>query len=322
MTAAGGPEVLEITERPMPDPAPSEIRVRVEASALNRADISQRLGRYPAPAGSPPDIPGLEYAGTVDAVGSAVTMWKTGNPVMGIVGGGAHAQFLCTHEREAMPIPSGMKAHDAAAIPEVFLTAYDAIFLQLRVRMGESLLIHAVGSGVGTAAIQLALAAGVVTIGTSRSSDKLERAAKLGLHHAVQSLSGDWIQDVRRVTGGSGVDAVLDLVGGGYFAGNLDLLKNRGRMIIVGLTSGAHAELDMRAVMRKRLTIIGTALRARPLEEKIALAREFSDRVIPLFASGLLAPVVDRVESFDRIRSAHALMESNANFGKIVLAWS
>ena len=322
MTAAGGPEVLEITERPMPDPAPSEIRVRVEASALNRADISQRLGRYPAPAGSPPDIPGLEYAGTVDAVGSAVTMWKTGDPVMGIVGGGAHAQFLCTHEREAMPIPSGMKAHDAAAIPEVFLTAYDAIFLQLRVRMGESLLIHAVGSGVGTAAIQLALAAGVVTIGTSRSSDKLERAAKLGLHHAVQSLSGDWIQDVRRVTGGSGVDAVLDLVGGGYFAGNLDLLKNRGRMIIVGLTSGAHAELDMRAVMRKRLTIIGTALRARPLEEKIALAREFSDRVIPLFASGLLAPVVDRVESFDRIRSAHALMESNANFGKIVLAWS
>jgi putative PIG3 family NAD(P)H quinone oxidoreductase len=321
ITRPGGPEVLEIQDRPAPEPAPSEIRVRVAASALNRADISQRLGRYPAPAGSPPDIPGLEYAGEVESVGDQVTLWKKGDRVMGIVGGGAHAELLCTHEREAMPVPKDMAFVDAAAIPEVFLTAYDAMFDQLALTAGETLLIHAAGSGVGTAAIQLAHLAGVRSIGTSRTEGKLSRAGRLGLDVGIVA-SGAWPAHVQAETSGEGVNAILDLVGAAYLAGNLAALRVRGRMISVGLTAGSRAELDMGVVMRKRLTLIGTVLRARPIEEKIRLARAFSDRIVPLFSAGRLAPVVDSVHNFEDISAAHHLMESNATFGNVVLQWS
>ena len=321
ITKPGGPEVLEIQNRADPQPGAFHVRVRVAASALNRADVSQRLGRYPAPPGVPADIPGLEYAGEIDSIGDGVTMWKAGDKVMGIVGGGGHAELICSHEREVVRAPATLSLEDCAAIPEAFLTAYDAVFAQMKMSAGESLLIHAAGSGVGTAAIQLARNAGIKTIGTSRSPEKLDRATGLGLDVPVLAIADDWPSNVIASTGDRGVDGILDLVGGSYFKGNLDAIAVRGRMIVVGLTAGSVAELDMRRLMQKRMKIIGTLLRSRPLEEKIQLSRSFSDRIIPKFEDGQLRPVVDRIMSFAEVQEAHRLMETNENFGKIVLAW-
>lgn len=307
-------------ERPAPEPGVGQIRVRVRASALNRADLMQRRGQYPAPPGAPPDIPGMEYAGEVDALGPGATLWHVGDRVMGIVGGGAHAEYLSVHEREAMPAPRRLSYEQAAAIPEVFLTAYDALYRQLAVTLGERVLVHAVASGVGTAALQLGRLAGAIVVGTSRSRAKLEKARALGLEHAIDA-SGDWVGEIERTIGPSGIHAVLDLVGGDYVRGNLRALASRGRLVIVGLTAGDRAELDMGVVLRKRLRLIGTVLRSRPLEEKIALAREFAERVVPLFESEQLRPVIDRVIPFARIGAAHALLESNDTFGKVVLRW-
>ena len=308
-------------ERPLPEPGLGQVRVRVHASALNRADLSQRLGNYPAPPGAPADIPGLEYAGTVESIGPGTTMWPVGSRVMGIVGGGGHAEYVCVHEREALPIPKNLSFEEAAAVPEVFLTAYDALFRQLDVRLGERVLVHAIGSGVGTATLQLAWLAGVTVYGTSRSVSKLERAKALGLVHAIDTSTSDWAERVEELSGTNGVHAVVDLVGGDYLRDNLRVLVPRGRLLIVGLTAGNRAELDLGVVLRKRLKIIGTALRSRVLEEKAALAREFSQRVVPFFESQQLRPVIERVYAFEQIASAHAEMASNTTFGKLVLRW-
>ena len=305
----------------MPEPGPNQIRVRVRASGLNRADLMQRRGSYPAPEGYPPDIPGLEYAGEVDAVGPGAGLWDAGSRVMGIVGGGAHAEYLCVNEREAMRVPHALSWEEAAAIPEAFLTAYDALFRQLDVQMGERLLIHAVGSGVGTAAVQLARVAAVTTLGTSRTAEKLQKARDLGLDVGIGASEGGWVTRVEQETDGEGVTAVLDLVGGSYFADSLRVLASRGRIILVGTIGGAKADLDLGLVLRKRLHILGTVLRSRPPEEKIALAREFSDHVLPLFSAGRIRPVVDRVFPFAEVRAAHGYMEKNQTFGKIVLTW-
>lgn len=321
ITRPGGVDVLEIQERPVPEPGLSEIRVRVMASALNRADILQREGNYPVPPGAPADISGIEYAGEVDAVGPEVNLWKAGDRVMGIVAGGGHAEFVCVHEREAMPVRKRMSWQESAAIPEAFLTAYDALFSRLKLCEGETLLIHAVASGVGTAALQIGKAAAVNVIGTARSAGKLDRAKQLGLDIAIDSSRGDWVAQVEKAAGRERVDAVLDLVGGSYLEGNLRVLANRGRIVVVGLTGGATAQLNMGVLLRKRLTVVGTVLRARPLAEKISLAREFSERMIPLFEDGRLVPVVDRVLPFTEIRAAHELMQANQTFGKIVLTW-
>ena len=321
ITAPGGPEVLEEQQRPRPEPGVGEIRVRVQASALNRADLLQRRGAYPAPAGAPADIPGLEYAGEVDAVGPGTTLWSAGTRVMGIIGGGGHAEYVCAHEREAMPIPATLSWEEAAAIPEAFLTAYDAIVHRLHVRAGERLLVHAIGSGVGTAALQIGIVSGATVLGTSRSPAKLAKAAELGLAAGIDTSRDDWLAQIAAITNDEGVNAVLDLVGGNFLAGNITLLAPRGRLALVGLTAGARAELSLAAVLGKRLEIVGTVLRARPIEEKIALAREFSDRMIPLFESGRLRPIVARAFGFAEIRAAHELLESNATFGKVVLRW-
>ncbi|MFL5608486.1 MAG: NAD(P)H-quinone oxidoreductase, partial [Gemmatimonadaceae bacterium] len=275
----GGPEVLELQDRPLPEPGVGQVRVRVHASALNRADLMQRQGSYPAPPGAPADIPGMEYAGEVDALGTGATLWRPGDRVMGIVGGGAHAEHVVTHEREALPVPAGLSWEAAAAIPEAFLTAYDALFTRLDVRVGEHVLVHAVASGVGTAVLQLARLSGAIVIGTSRSADKLARARELGLEHAIDATAGDWAAAVEAAIGQNAVQAVVDLVGGHYLRGNLRVLAPRGRLAIVGLTGGRSTELDMGMVLGKRLHIVGTVLRSRPIEEKIALAREFAARV-------------------------------------------
>jgi NADPH2:quinone reductase len=322
ITRPGGPEVLEIQERPKPEPGVGQIRVRVCASALNRADLMQREGNYPVPAGYPEDIAGMEYVGEVDALGDGANLWKTGDRVMGIIGGAGHAEYVCVHEREAIPVPREMSWEDAAAIPEAFLTAYDALVNRLDLRTGETLLIHAIASGVGTAGLQIGEITGAKVIGTSRSPDKLERAKQLGLDLAIDASRGDWAAQVESAIGGQRVNAVLDLVGGHYLEGNLRVVALLGRIVVVGLTAGATAPFNMGVLLRKRITIVGTTLRARPLEEKIAIAREFSARMIPLFEAGRLKPVIDNVMPFEKVRDAHSLMQSNKTFGKIVLRWT
>jgi putative PIG3 family NAD(P)H quinone oxidoreductase len=317
----GGPEVLQLAERPLPEPGPGEIRVRVHASALNRADLLQRRGLYPAPPGAPQDVPGLEYAGEVDAVGEGAGLWAVGNRVMGIVGGGGYAEYVVVHEREAMRIPQGLSYEEGAAIPEAFLTAYDALFTRLELLMGERVLIHAVGSGVGTAALQLARAAGAVTIGTSRSADKLRRAGELGLDVAIDTSREELAAALENATYGSGVHAVVDLVGGKMFEESLRGLAQGGRVVVVGTVAGSKVELDLGLLLQRRIRVVGTVLRTRPLEEKIALAREFSSTVLPLLSSGKIRPVIDRVYPFSEIAEAHRQMEQNDTFGKIVLKW-
>jgi putative PIG3 family NAD(P)H quinone oxidoreductase len=320
MRAPGGPEVLELREVPKPEPGPGEVRVRVASSGLNRADLSQRLGRYPASPGSPADILGLEMAGTVDAVGSGVRRVAVGEDVMGILGGGGYAEYAVSPEDTLVPVPRGMAPVTAGAIPEVFMTAFDAAFLQEGLRAGETLLVHAVGSGVGTAAVQLAVRAGAQVIGTSRTTHKLERAAELGLTHGVLA-DEHWPDRVLELTGGRGVNVVLDLVGGAYLAGNQRVIAERGRHIVVGLPGGSEAKLSLRALMGRRASIRGTVLRARPLAEKRALAEAFERDVLAGFTSGELQPVIDRVYPAGQVADAHRRMEANESFGKILLEW-
>ncbi|HKJ01569.1 MAG TPA: NAD(P)H-quinone oxidoreductase [Longimicrobiales bacterium] len=320
MTEVGEPEVLQVREVPRPAPAAGEILVRVATSGVNRADLLQRRGGYAAPPGSPQDIPGMEFSGTVEAVGAGVGRWATGDRVMGIVGGGAYAEFVVTHADAAVAVPAGVDLERAGAIPEVFMTAFDAVFVQEGLQSGETLLVHAVGSGVGTAALQLGLAFGATVLGTSRTPDKLERAAALGLEHAVPG-DDHWPERVMEITGGRGVDVILDLVGGPYLAGNQKVLAGRGRHIVVGVTGGARTEIDLRALMVRRGSIRGTVLRSRPVEEKIALTRAFARDALPSFASGDIEPVVDRILPAREAPEAHRLLERNATFGKVLLRW-
>jgi putative PIG3 family NAD(P)H quinone oxidoreductase len=316
----GGPEMLELREIPRPEPGSGEVRVRVASSGLNRADLLQRMGRYPAPPGSPPDILGLEIAGTVDTVGKGVHGIEVGDGVMGILGGGGYAEYVISPAATLVPIPSGMPRVTAGAIPEVFMTAFDAAFLQEGLARGETLLVHAVGSGVGTAAVQLGRRAGAIVIGTSRTSDKLERAADLGMTHGVLA-DERWPERVLELTGGRGADVILDLVGGPYLPGNQKVVAERGRHIVVGVPGGSDAQLSLRALMGRRASIRGTVLRARSLDEKRALTEAFAREVLPGFASGELAPVIDRVYPAIQVAEAHRRMESNESFGKILLEW-
>jgi putative PIG3 family NAD(P)H quinone oxidoreductase len=322
ITAHGGAEVLEVREVDTPAPPTADrVRVRVHAAALNRADIYQRLGHYPAPPGYPKDIPGLEFAGEVEEIGDQVSWWQKGQRVFGITGGGAQAEFVVVPENHLAEVPANLDWPAAAAVPEAFITAHDALFTQARLQMGETVLIHAAGSGVGLAAIQLARAAGAQTFGTSRTADKLERARPFGLSNSAVTKddSERFATAVQEWTNGRGVNVVLDLVGAAYLDANLASLAHKGRMVLVGTTAGANATLDFGIVMRKRLTIIGTVLRARSAEDKAAATRLFSDHVVPLLAEATIEPVVDCVYGLNEVRQAHERMESNQSFGKIVL---
>jgi putative PIG3 family NAD(P)H quinone oxidoreductase len=320
ITEPGGPEVLRVRSVRRPEPGPGEVLVRVAASGVNRADVLQRRGSYPAPEGFPQDIPGLEYAGTVGGVGPGVERWRPGDPVMGITGGAGYAEYLVTPADEMVPVPPGVDVVVAGAIPEVFITAWDAVFLQEGLSAGETLLVHAVGSGVGTAALQLGLAFGARVVGTSRTRAKLDAARGLGLEHPVLADEG-WPERVLEVTGGLGADVILDLVGGPYLAGNQRVLAPRGRHVVVGVSGGPRSEVDLRMLMARRGSIRGTVLRARTRGEKAALASRFTEEVVPRFADGSLRPVVDRVVPAAEAAEAHRLVEANATFGKVLLAW-
>jgi putative PIG3 family NAD(P)H quinone oxidoreductase len=318
ITQPGLPDVLELQDAPMPEPFADQVRVRVHATALNRADLLQRMGRYPAPFGAPQHIPGLEFAGEVDALGPQVEHLQPGQRVFGIVGGGAYAEYLVTHERMVVPIPSTLSYKEAAAVPEAFITAHDALFGQAQVQPGERVLIHAVGSGVGTAAVQLVKATGATSYGTARTQNKLDAAKALGLDVGLEA--DGWAAALAQQTGANGVDVLLDFVGGPYLHDNLHVLAPRGRMVLLGSMGGSKVEIDLGTVMRKRLQIMGSVLRGRPLEEKIAATQAFRQQVVPLLARGAVRAVVDRVFALHEAAAAHRYMETNTNTGKIVLS--
>ena len=318
LTEFGGPEVLRIADVPSPTPGPDEVLVDVAATALNRADILQRKGFYPNPFPTDHDIPGMEFSGTVAAVGNRVSAWRVGDEVMGIVAGGAYAERLVIHERQAMRIPRGMKLVDAAAIPEVFITAWDGLVVQGGLASGRWALVHAVASGVGTAAIQICRSIGARIIGTC-SSSKVEQVRTLGADVVVDYTSQDFVEQVRLATEGRGVDVVLDPVGGDYLDRNVASLALKGRIVQIGLMAGVGS-FNLGALLPKRATLIGSVLRARPLEEKIAVSQRFVAEMLPLFDSGVMKPIIDRHFGLTEIAEAHAYLESNTTVGKVVIS--
>ena len=321
ITRPGGPEVLEMQERPTPIPRAGEILVRVHATAINRADLLQRQGLYPAPPGAPADIPGMEYAGEVAAVSAGVTPWKEGDRVFGITGGGAYAEFVTVDAETAARIPDRLDWKEAGAVPEAFITAHDALVVQARVQRGESVLIHAVGSGVGLACTQVAAAWNARPFGTARTAEKVEKAKRYGLvdglviENDVEAL----VPASERWTGGKGIDVTLDLVGGDYLGASIRAAALRGRIMLVGTVAGRQSTIPTGMVLGKRLTLRGTVLRARSLDEKRAVTAAFAAEIVPLFENGALTPTIDSVFDLAQAGAAHERVASNASFGKVVL---
>jgi putative PIG3 family NAD(P)H quinone oxidoreductase len=316
----GGPEVIAVKELPDPAPSRGEVLVRVRAAALNRADLLQRRGLYPPPPGYRGDVPGMELAGEVAALGEGVTRWKVGDRVMAITAGEAQAELCAVHERTLLPVPDGLSFAEAGALPEAGVTAHDALFTLGGLRPGMTVLVHAVGSGVATVALQLARAAGATVIGTSRTAAKLERARALGLDHGllVQGEPPRFAEAVRKIAS-EGVPLVLEFVGAPYLGEDLAALATQGRVVVIGTMGGAKAQLDLGLLLRTRASVVGTVLRPRPLEEKIAASRAFGRDVLPLVAAGKVKPVVDAVLPLAQAREAHERMERNETFGKLVL---
>ena len=315
----GGAENLEIRELPDPSkPRGQQVLVKVMRAGLNRADLMQRLGKYPPPAGYSENIPGLEFAGEIAEVGDGVSDHKKGDRVFGITSGEAQAEYLSIDESLLARIPENLSFTEAAAVPEVFITAHDAIFTQGDLQQGEWLLIHAVGSGVGLAGLQMAKAKQAFVAGTSRTQDKLDRCKEFGLDLPLLTREPSFADAVKQASG-SGANVILDLVGGNYFPESLQSLALNGRMILVGLTAGRTSDIDLGAVLYKRAKIIGTTLRMRSLEEKAAATDAFISDVIPLLESGKVRPNVDRVFPASEIQDAHRYLESNESFGKVVI---
>jgi putative PIG3 family NAD(P)H quinone oxidoreductase len=320
-TRPGGPEVIAIGTAATPTPGANEILVRVRAAGLNRADLMQRRGQYPAPPGWPADIPGLEYAGEVAGLGEGVRRWRVGDWVMGLVGGGAQAEAVVVHEDEALRVPDGLSFAEAGAIPEAFLTAYDALTTRGRLARGEQVLIHAVGSGVGTAAVQIAKQLGATVLGTSRSADKLAKAASFGLDTGIDTSRTSFADAITEP-----VNVVIDVLGGPALAQNLAVLAPRGRLVLLGGLLGSKVDADFNPVLRKRLEIVGSVMRTRLHPERVEVVREFSERMLPLFDGGAqvaaLRPVLERTVPMEQLAEAHAAMERNETFGKVVAVWN
>ena len=317
ITRPGGPEVLEIQQVETPEPEGDLVRVRVRASGVNRADLLQRAGGYPAPPGAPSNIPGLEFAGEVDAVGPLARTWKPGQRVMGLAGGGAQAEYILAHEGLLVEIPDNLDFVQAAGVPEVFMTAHDALFTQAGLQMGERVLIHAVGSGVGTAAIQLARAAGATTFGTSRTPAKLESARVLGLDVALSDAN--FADEIHRLTNNKGVHVIIDFVGAAYIEQNLQALGLWGRIVFLATMGGTQASVNLGLLMQKRISLRGVTLRTRTLEEKLAVTRRFATHVLPLLAGGRVRPIIEQAYTLEQISEAHRAMGENRNFGKFVI---
>ena len=317
-TTPGDPEVLHLSTVPDPVPTAEQLVVRVRATALNRADTLQRRGLYPPPPGES-DILGLELAGEVEGIGAAVTGIAPGDRVCGLVGGGGYAERAVLDARMAIPIPSGWSFVQAAAVPEVFFTAQETLFTLGNLQKGETVLIHAAASGVGTAGIQMARETGARILVTAGSEEKIRRCVELGATAGCNYKERDFADWIREVTKSQGVDLIQDFVGAGYWNQNLQSLKAGGRLVLVGLMGGAKVEANLQLIMAKRLQIFGSVLRSRPLADKVAITQRFRSRWLPLLASGRIRPMIDRTFPLAQAADAHRYMEENRNFGKIIL---
>jgi NADPH2:quinone reductase len=316
--APGGPEVLIPEERPVPQPGPGEILVKVAAAGVNRPDVMQRQGLYPPPKGAP-DIPGLEIAGEVVAVGDNVTRWKQGDKVMALVVGGGYAEYCLAHEGHALPVPPKLSMAEAAAMPETFFTVWHNVFERGGLKSGETLLVHGGTSGIGTTAIQLAKAFGAKVITTAGSPEKCAAARDLGADVAINYKTEDFVAATKSATGGKGADVILDMVGGDYIERNYEAAGVEGRIVQIAFQGSPKATVDFRRIMLKRLHHTGSTLRSRSVEDKTAIARAIAEKVLPLIAAGRVKPIIDSTFPLREAAAAHARMESSAHIGKIVL---
>ena len=314
----GDPDVLVPVERPRPVPASSEVLIRVAAAGVNRPDVFQRRGRYPPPPGAS-DIPGLEVAGVVEEVGADVRDCRVGDGVCALVAGGGYAEYCVAPSPQCLPIPRGLDYVAAAAMPETFFTVWTNVFERGRLRPNEALLVHGGSSGIGTTAIQLARAFGSRVFATAGSAEKCAACERLGAERAIDYRAEDFVAIVRQLTGDRGVDVVLDMVGGEYFARNIEALATDGRLVEIATLQGVKAELNIQTIMQRRLTITGSTLRARPVADKGAIARALRIRVWPLVEAGAVKPVVHATFPLREAAEAHRVMESSAHIGKLVL---
>jgi tumor protein p53-inducible protein 3 len=319
ITTPGGPEVLELADVPEPTLRPGSVLVRVRATALNRADLLQRRGFYPPPRGES-EILGMECSGEIVAVGDGASSLRPGDRVMALLPGGGYAEKVVVPEKMAIPMPTGMTFEEAAAIPEAFLTAREALFTLGRTRADDVVLIHAAAGGVGSAAVQLARQAGARVIATAGSAEKLAKASELGAHVVVNYRTEDFVEAAKTASSGRGVDVILDFIGASYWPKHASCLAVGGRCIIIGVLGGTSADVNLVQVLQRRLQILGLVMRSRDVSEKIAITQAFVRESLPLFASGALHPVVDSVFPLAEARKAHERMETNENLGKIVLS--
>jgi NADPH2:quinone reductase len=321
ITTPGGPEVLVAAERPVPVPVAGEVLIKVAAAGVNRPDVFQRLGRYPPPPGAS-DIPGLEVAGTIERPGPGVDGWRVGDAVCALVAGGGYAEYCTAPAPQCLPVPRGLDLVAAAGVPETFFTVWTNVFERGRLQAGESLLVHGGSSGIGTTAIQLAHARGARVFATAGSAAKCAACERLGAERAINYREEDFAAVVRELTAGRGVDVVLDMVGGDYFARNIDVLATEGRLVEIATLHGAKAELNIQTIMQRRLTITGSTLRARPVADKGAIAAAVREHVWPLIEAGRVKPIVHATFPLRDAAEAHRLMESGAHIGKLVLVVS
>ncbi len=318
ITAPGGPEKLVPTRRPVPQPTSGEVLIKVAAAGVNRPDCLQRQGSYPPPPGAS-DLPGLEVAGTIAALGAGVETWQPDDAVCALLTGGGYAEYCVAPAAQCLPVPAGLTVQQAAALPETFFTVWSNIFDRARLQPGESLLVHGGASGIGTTAIQLAKALGSRVFATVGSSEKIQPCLDLGAERVIHYREEDFVQVVKDATKGQGVDVILDIVGGDYVQRNLSALAVEGRLVFIAFLRGAKVELNLAPVMMKRLTITGSTLRARPVAHKAPIAKALYDRVWPLLASGAIRPTIDRIFPLTEAAAAHTLMESNLHVGKLIL---
>nr|BFD61592.1 NAD(P)H-quinone oxidoreductase [Bdellovibrio sp. HM001] len=314
----GGPEVLQVAERARPEPGTGEVLIEVHAAGINRPDCAQRQGTYPPPPGAS-DIPGLEVAGRIVAVGKDVTRWKLYDEVCALVTGGGYAEYVCAPEGQCLPIPAGMSMVEAAAVPETFFTVWTNVFESGALKKGESILIHGGAGGIGTTAIQMSSAMGARVFTTVGKRDSVEICRNLGADRVIIYKEEDFVSAVKKETQDRGVDVILDMVGGDYFARNLEALAMQGRLVQIATLQGSKVELDLRKMMFKRLTLTGSTLRARPVVEKARIAQALEENIWPMLNQGQMKPVIFKILPLDRASEAHVLMESSQHTGKIVL---
>ncbi|MFJ6199869.1 NAD(P)H-quinone oxidoreductase [Micromonospora sp. NPDC092111] len=313
----GGPDALVWTEVPDPEPGPGEVVVDVAASAVNRADLLQRQGRYPPPPGAPA-YPGLECSGVIGAVGPGVTGWRVGQEVCALLAGGGYAERVAVPAGQLLPVPAGVDLVDAAALPEVACTVWSNVARLARLGTGETLLVHGGGSGIGTFAVQFGVALGATVVVTARAA-KHDRLRGLGAAHAIDYREQDFVEEIQRVTEGRGADVILDIIGASYLARNVAALADGGRLVVIGMQGGRKAELDLGALLAKRASVAATALRSRPLDDKADIVRGVREQVWPLVESGAVRPVVDRRLPLTEVARAHRLVESGDHLGKVLL---